>query len=444
MQGAVWRRASLGALGGLGAALSVAVMAGLLYADSRSVEGLYVDGVAVPRTSSPEGLLRAQADRWLEAPITLDAGPVVVSHRRSALGARIPMERASARVREVGRTSWLPADLATRWRVARDGMRLGWPVHVERERLFEQLRTLRRRLEQRARPDVELSLNVVQAAERVSDALRNGRVYVELPVLRTSVAAPPDLDPGSATFDVVLGRYESDYPRAASPGRRANIRRAAMLIDHRVIPPGGTFSFNETLGERTLERGFRPSSELAGGEVVEGIGGGICQVAGTLYAAAFFADLPVPERHVHSRLSRHVELGLGAMVSWPEHDLRIHNDYPFPLRIRSGAREGNLWVELRGSYRLREVVDWHAEVVAQLRYGETVEPAPELAPGAREVVYEGEQGRVVRVVREVRSLRREEDSVRRSEQELRYPPVDRRVRVGGASVPPRDEGGGTR
>lgn len=421
-------------LAGVGLVL-VSAGPALLYADPRSSAGVYVDGVPLARTAYPERRLEAQARGWLEGSLTLDAGSVVTSAPRETLGASIDLQQASARVRKVGRSGWIPADVQTRWRAARDGVRLEWPVRVDRKRLFDRLEKVRRRVEQRAGPDAELALNMVDAVERVSAALRTGEVYVELPVSRTSTAAPPELDPESATFDAVLAAHETGYPRSASPGRRGNIRRAARLIDHRIIAPGATFSFNETLGPRTLEGGFHPADELAAGEVVEGIGGGICQVSGTLHAAAFFAGLPVVERHVHSRASRYVELGLGAMVSWPKHDLRIRNDHPFPIRIRASASDGTLRVELQGSYRLREVLDWDAEVIERLPYGEQTEPAPELAPGAREVVHEGEDGRVVRVVREVRSLRRGASPARRFEQELTYPPVDRLVRVGGAEGP---------
>ncbi|HUT78563.1 MAG TPA: VanW family protein, partial [Polyangia bacterium] len=123
------------------------------------------------------------------------------------------------------------------------------------------------------------------------------------------------------------------------------------------------FSFNETLGDRTEARGFRYAPVIAGGALVEGMGGGTCQVASTLYAAAFFAGMVIVERQPHSRPSSYIKLGLDATVSYPDLDLKIKNPFDFPVVIHYAVNEGSFRAELRGRERpytvtlLRRVVD---------------------------------------------------------------------------------------
>jgi vancomycin resistance protein YoaR len=80
-----------------------------------------------------------------------------------------------------------------------------------------------------------------------------------------------------------------------------NIKRAAQLLDGTIIPAGASFSMNDALGQRTLEKGFVPAPMIAGGRLVDSVGGGIGQVATTIYNAAFFAGLDLVE-HTHNRL----------------------------------------------------------------------------------------------------------------------------------------------
>lgn len=133
-----------------------------------------------------------------------------------------------------------------------------------------------------------------------------------------------------------------------SPGRRHNIELAARAIHNTLLLPGRVFSFNDVVGERTWQRGYRPAPVIVGEAVGEGLGGGICQVASTLYNAALRAGLTVVERHRHSLSPRYVPEGQDATVNWPDLDLKLRNDLGMPVLIQAQVVGASLVVRILG------------------------------------------------------------------------------------------------
>lgn len=146
-----------------------------------------------------------------------------------------------------------------------------------------------------------------------------------------------------------LGSQFTTYFDPANPGRANNIALAAKLVDRTIVQPGAVFSLNETLGPRSVNRGFDFAPVIAGDGVLrQGVGGGICQYATTLFNAVFFAGLPVVERHAHGLLIAHYPVGRDATVSWGGPDFKFRNDTPRPLMIRSWVEGGALTVAIVG------------------------------------------------------------------------------------------------
>ncbi len=153
------------------------------------------------------------------------------------------------------------------------------------------------------------------------------------------------------TFPVLLARYATEYD-AALAGRAWNIALAAKRLDGQVLAPGQELSFNDRVGARGLEDGFRVAPELLGGERVEGVGGGVCQVASTLYSAALDAGLTIVARAPHSRPAPYLPAGRDAMVAADRGvDLVLRNDLGTPVLLRGAAGHGRLTFELRGAAR---------------------------------------------------------------------------------------------
>ncbi len=208
-----------------------------------------------------------------------------------------------------------------------------------------------------------LSLDVYGTLARLDRALAEGRGEVELAVERVPARTSRE-DLAGIDVGVVAGFYETPYSRMRKDRDRThNLELGASMLDGEVIMPGETWSFNDALGERSQARGFRYAPVIAGGVLVEGMGGGTCQVASTLYAAAFFAGLVTVDRQPHSRPSSYIKLGLDATVSYPDINLELLNPFEYPVVIHYTVEDGTFRAEFRARERpytvtlLRRVVD---------------------------------------------------------------------------------------
>lgn len=230
--------------------------------------------------------------------------------------------------------------------------------------------------------------------------------------------------PVGVALDETLGTYATRY-RAYQRGRSHNVELAARKLDGVVIAPGETISFNETVGPRTGRQGFRRAPVIDGGELVPGMGGGVCQVASTLHGAALRAGLEIVEAQPHSRPSGYMPLGLDAAVAWPQLDLKIANPYDFPVMVSTHSEEGQLTVELVGDGSAPEI-EIERRVLTRIGFREEVVVDPALAPGERQVSQTGIRGARIEVTRTIR----DGNETRIESQVVRYPSTPRVVRVG--------------
>ncbi len=131
--------------------------------------------------------------------------------------------------------------------------------------------------------------------------------------------------------------------------RNTNIDLACRAVSGTVVMPGETFSFNNTTGQRTAEKGYLPAAAIAGGTTVDEIGGGVCQVSSTLFNAAAMADLTIVSRTPHTWPSNYVDKGRDATVNWPNLDFVFRNDKDTPVFIVAYYERRNCTVELYGA-----------------------------------------------------------------------------------------------
>ena len=120
---------------------------------------------------------------------------------------------------------------------------------------------------------------------------------------------------------------------SSSSARLSNLRVALASINGVSIKPGETFSFNQTVGQRTTARGYLPAGAYAAGEVIEEVGGGICQVSTTLFNAVVKANLEINERHNHSMPVGYVDKGKDATVDWGRLDFKFTNNTDTEIHI---------------------------------------------------------------------------------------------------------------
>ena len=153
--------------------------------------------------------------------------------------------------------------------------------------------------------------------------------------------------------EAVIGQYVTGL-RGRTPNQVHNVALAARTINGRWIKPGGTFSFNQTIGSWSSDSGYKLAPVSYDGELVPSWGGGVCQASTTLYNAALLAGLDVPQRHRHRWLPRYIAPGRDAAVAYSNIDLKLRNPHPWPVRIE-GRVHGEL-IEFRiiGKARLKE------------------------------------------------------------------------------------------
>jgi vancomycin resistance protein YoaR len=160
----------------------------------------------------------------------------------------------------------------------------------------------------------------------------------------------------------LVGSYETIY--GGDPNRIHNVQLVAHLIDGKLIGPGATFSFNDTTGERTEEKGFLEAPVIINGELGTGVAGGVCQVSTTVFNAAYEGGLAITERHNHALYISHYPLGRDATVNYPDLDLKFVNDTPHWLLLRTFVGADSLVVNLYGTPVHRRVVSETAPLTA--------------------------------------------------------------------------------
>ena len=168
--------------------------------------------------------------------------------------------------------------------------------------------------------------------------------------------------------------YTTHYPPATY--RNINQTRAAALINGTILQPGQQFSFNSTVGERTAANGFVPGYIIADGRYQIAYGGGVSQVATTLYNAALIAGLHIDERHAHSFYIDRYPIGRDATVAWGSLDLRFTNDTPHNVLIKASVTPSNPGNEGAMHVSMWSTPTWHVTFHASNRYDIT-------APGTR-------------------------------------------------------------
>ena len=222
------------------------------------------------------------------------------------------------------------------------------------------------------RPAQNASFNVLESGRVVVVPAKLGRVVSVGPTERSILAAalspgvrnarvvvtgqPPDRTTAEARAMGItsrVSRYETIY--GGDSNRIHNVQLVARLVDHKLIAPGSTFSFNRTTGARTADKGFLEAPVIINGELGTGLGGGVCQVSTTVFNAAYEAGLKITSRTNHALYISHYPQGRDATVNYPDVDLQFVNDTDHWLLLRTFVGSSSLVVDLYGAPLHRRV-----------------------------------------------------------------------------------------
>ena len=216
--------------------------------------------------------------------------------------------------------------------------------------------------------------------------------------------------PAALSFDEALdlgvvdaiSSYTTEFTTGAgTENRNHNIALVSELLSDSVAKSGGRWSFNETAGECNEERGFLGAGAIIAGEYDDAVGGGICQVATTVFNAVYEAGYPVPARRNHSLYIASYPAGRDAAVSWPDLDLVWENDTASDVLLRVSCADGAVTATLYGvdpGYQVTSSVGEWAEGKPRKTRKKTDDA---LAPGTSYVETRGADGRSITVVRTV-------------------------------------------
>ncbi len=217
----------------------------------------------------------------------------------------------------------------------------------------------------------------LELARAEYDAAENGSV-VAIPLIETE---PEYTDEALSEllFRDKLGSWTSKL--TSNETRSKNIELAAAEVNGVVVMPGAEFSFNDTVGERTTSRGFGAAPAYIGGQTVDQVGGGICQVSSSIYYCCLYADLEIVYRTCHLYAASYIPLGMDATVSWGGPDFKFRNNMDYPVKIVAWRDGGELFCELYGTKTTDDYIEMTYEVTNTYNYGVTYREDSSVASG---------------------------------------------------------------
>lgn len=237
-----------------------------------------------------------------------------------------------------------------------------------------------------------------ELARRLKSAASAAQTAVVIPT-RSVLAALTAAKVEAMGVKKLLGQVTTRFDPSLV-GRTQNIRLAAQSIDWALIRPGDVLSFNQLLGPITRENGYQTAIEIRDGEFVPGVGGGVCQVASTLYSAALMANLQVLERVNHSLAVTYIPLGMDATVG-EGLDLKIKNSAASYIMVRAELSADKLSIKIFGDGPEGQAVVLRSVTLAEYPYPEEIVEEPGLPAGETRIKSPGTKGFMARAYRDV-------------------------------------------
>lgn len=324
-------------------------------------------------------------------------------YHASELGLEVAVaELEEAVLLELRGRRWAPGALGT-----------ALPARIDRVRLEQSLAPLARALELPARP----ALLRLEGDQPVIDPHEVGRVIVRdllaemlLEWFRAGGTAEALLVPirdevpkvtTESVREMGIRRLIAEATTEYDPNipRAENVERAAVAFDGLVLKPGQILSYTGVVGPIRPEAGWKEAYVIVAGELVPGVGGGVCQVATTFYGAVLRAGFEVLERHPHQLAVPYVPASLDAAVAPGFEDLKVRNTTGGHVLVRTESVGGRVTVRLYGDLPQGLEIRVGSHVIARLPFETVVVRDPSLPRGARQVQSWGVEGHTAEAYR---------------------------------------------
>lgn len=348
---------------GTGVSLTVAIKD--FVNSGKIARNVFIEGIPMAGRTVSDAAAALQRE-WVprlpkEVELKYPGGSLTIA--REKLGAKLQIDRAAALAYRVGRQGGMLERVATQIRLRRQPVHIQVECTVNEEALDAALAEIAAKVNRKPRnAEVEVTDNedvivkphrvgMVLNLQKSKQALINGLKSLETGEVTLVVTEqqPHIRAEDLRHLDCVLGSYTTRF-NPNQVGRTKNIRLAVRAINKSIVMPGDVFSINDTVGERSAERGFERAPIFGeGGALRDDYGGGLCQVASTLFNAALRANLKIIERSQHNRMVTYVPLGLDAMVTYGNIDMRFRNSLEYPILILGYVSEDELTFKIIGS-----------------------------------------------------------------------------------------------
>lgn len=220
------------------------------------------------------------------------------------------------------------------------------------------------------------------ANQKIAQAKDGDVIRVDLEVIEPEVTKA-QLE--EIYFSDVLSSFSTG--NLGSANRVNNITLACEAINGTVLAPGEVFSYNNTVGQRTAEKGYKEAGAYANGQSVQELGGGICQVSSTLYNSVLYANLEIVSRTNHMFTVAYVDYGLDATVSWPGPDFQFKNNTEYPIRIEAKVENYQVVISIIGTKTDNIEVKMSYEILSTIPYKTTTTTDPDKANGTGRTGY---------------------------------------------------------
>ena len=168
---------------------------------------------------------------------------------------------------------------------------------------------------------------------------------------------------GDEAFPDLITKFSTRY-EPGNVNRTTNLKLASAKINGTVLLPGQEFSYNKVVGERTIAAGYKEAAIYSGGEVVDGLGGGICQISSTLYDLAVQANMQVTDRSNHQFVTSYIDAGKDATVVYGYIDFKFVNTRKYPVKIVSTVDGGVAEMKMFG---VKEDIEYDIKLETQVK-----------------------------------------------------------------------------
>jgi vancomycin resistance protein YoaR len=396
-----------------GLLLTVAASAGadfLPFASNKVMPNVYAGPLELEGMTREQGVFKLLEleDRLQKQTVTL-----MVQEERKEL----PLESVDLDLKEqeimdralrVGRTGPIWKRWNTSLRTRHDVTRIPLDISLDQDKLQREVDSL---LADTIRPPVDATFRITPGDEieiipgekglqvdheslyhKITEAVAMGTAPYQVEVLLQEVSPKHTVDSIKAMgIKGLLASYSTKFD-PGQVGRTYNVRVAAAALDGLMVAPGEEVSFNDVVGPRSTEAGYKNAKIILNNEFVDGLGGGVCQVSSTLYNAVLLADLEVTERNPHSLPVGYVPIGRDATVAYGYLDFSFKNNHDSYILIKSNAGYNSLTFKLYGNTDYKKNVTVNSWVTRVLEPEVVYEEDPNLEKGEEVVKQEGIKG----------------------------------------------------